>query len=63
MKATPNGEFLVVAFPSASKIFFFSILQEMCSLRLVEPQVSVSTFFCVNFDFSFPSTPLNVMIS
>ena len=37
MHATPNGEFLVVGFPAASKIFFFNILADMCTLRLVEP--------------------------
>lgn len=41
IKATPDGKYLVVGFPEASKVCFFSINAEEINLAFLEPKITV----------------------
>ena len=41
IKATPDGRYLVVGFPEASKVCFFSINAEEINLAFLEPKITV----------------------
>lgn len=46
IKATPDGRFLVVGFPGASKVVFYEINQETINLSILEPKITIDyTFF------------------
>ena len=41
IKATPCGKFLLVGFPEASKVCFFSINRDEINLTFLEPKITV----------------------
>ena len=41
IKATPDGRYLVVGFPEASKVCFFTVNKEEINLTFLEPKITV----------------------
>lgn len=42
IKSTPDGKFLVVGFPKASKVVFYEINQDTINLTILEPKIDIA---------------------
>lgn len=45
IKASPNGQFLVIGFPKINGVTFFKIYKDECTAHPIEPNIRVSHYF------------------